>query len=132
VIDTDEKGEVKFNLYDTVYAGLPGADGAALCDVHDMIDERVVFTVELGKLKDEESGERWPSNITMVALEQPMPDKSVREMAQELEADVKTARQHVEDHTARSVGVNHKAMQIFIAGVRDAADTALATLEMES
>jgi len=129
VIDTDDKGEVKFNLWDAAYAG--GTEDS-LCDVHEMIGERVVFTAKAGKIKDEATGEHWPSTIESICAEEPMPDKSVRELAQELEEDVKAATQHVENHTARSVGVNHKAMQIFIEGVREAADTALATLELES
>ena len=71
IIDTDEKGEASFNLWNKRYAGVKTEEGEIECDVHLMIDERVVFEATAGKVKDAATGERWPSTLDMIALESP-------------------------------------------------------------
>lgn len=69
VIDTDEKGEVSFSLFDKKLAGIDSENNPAECDCHDFIGERVVFSATAGKVRDEATGERWPSTIDMIARE---------------------------------------------------------------
>jgi len=72
LIDTDEKGETWFTIWDKKFAGQDSAEHKAVCDVHDWKGKRVVFDAERGKLKDKdgpEDGERWNSNITEIELE---------------------------------------------------------------
>ena len=133
VINTDAKGEVKFNLWDTAYAGLFGAKGEpAICDVHDLIDKRVVFTMRPGKVKNEETGERWPGTVEMICEETGKPEKTVREMAEEIEEaeHIQHAAQQVEDHTVTAVGCDLLPVQKFLLGVRNAADEALAEISL--
>jgi len=74
LIETEERGPVKFNLFDGAFAGKPSKDhDGPTCDVHDLIDQRVVFGAELGAEKKGEdgqpTGERWPSTLTLVMPE---------------------------------------------------------------
>jgi len=72
LIDTDEKGETWFTIWDKKFAGQDSAEHKAICDVHDWKGERVTFEASRGKLKDlegPEDGERWNSNITEIELE---------------------------------------------------------------
>lgn len=81
VIDTDDRGEVNFTLWDKLFAGLQDGEGnEPICDVHGLEGERVVFEAKAGGPKHDkdgkETGERWPSTLTMVmpeaeAVEQP-------------------------------------------------------------
>ena len=88
IIDTDEKGDVKFSLWNKRFAGIKPDDGAEIeCDLHDFVGKRVVFDATPGKVKDEETGDRWPSTIDMIRLEEPMPEKSVREMMEEIDSE---------------------------------------------
>jgi len=69
LIDTEAKGEVRFNLWKHEYAGLPDSDGnAPVCDIHELIDREVIFDATEGKIKDEATGERWPSTITLIQV----------------------------------------------------------------
>ena len=88
IIDTDQKGEVKFNLWKWEYAGKPSeANPEPIADVHTMEGKRVVFDATPGKVKDEATGDRWPSTIDMIRLEEPMPEKSIREMMEEIDSE---------------------------------------------
>ena len=88
IIDTDEKGDVKFTLWKWEYAGKPSeANPEPIADVHTMEGKRVVFDATSGKVKDEETGDRWPSTIDMIRLEEPMPEKSIREMMEEIDSE---------------------------------------------
>lgn len=87
MIDTEEKGPTKFQLWSKRYAGMKNEAGEdADCDVHEMIDMAVVFNVKRGNLKDKNdpNGERWPSIIESICLDEPM-EKSVLEMMEEAE-----------------------------------------------
>ena len=67
VIETEVKGEVRFNLWKHEYAGLPDSDGnPPVCDVHALIDQEVIFDAIEGKVKDTTTGDRWPSTITLI------------------------------------------------------------------
>lgn len=70
-IDTEAKGPTTFTLWDTVFAGKPGKDHEEpICDVHEMIGQRVVFDCQPGKAKVDkdgnETGEHWPATLTMI------------------------------------------------------------------
>jgi hypothetical protein len=70
-IDTELKGATEFRLWDTVFAGKPGQDGEEpLCDVHQMIGQRVIFDCQPGKPRldkdGNETGEHWPATLTMI------------------------------------------------------------------
>ena len=73
VIDVDEHGEHKLNLWKWEYAGKP-SDGhpEPICDVHDWEGQRIVYTATKGGLKVKdgpEDGERWPATIEEIELE---------------------------------------------------------------
>ena len=121
-IDVDEHGLKEFNLWDTAYVG-EGKD--PVMDIREHLGSRVVFDAKKGGPKKDregnETGEFWPSNLEMIALETELgPEKPVREMARELE-----------NETARAVGVGEHVVQQFLADVRAAADKALATIGTE-
>jgi len=110
LIDTDEKGETWFTIWDRKLAGEDSAEHESVCDVHDWTGKRVRFDVTRGKLKDKdgpEDGERWNSNITEIALEDSGPEKSVRELAEDLERDAKRERRDRESiaQTKRELSV---------------------------
>ena len=89
LIDTDEKGETWFTLWDKKFAGQDSAEHKAVCDVHDWKGKRVTFEAERGKLKDKDGpddGERWNSNITEITLE------SASELAADLVEEVAEAK----------------------------------------
>ena len=72
LIDTEEKGETWLTIWDRKFAGQDSAEHKAVCDVHDLVGERVVFEAKRGNLKDkggDEEGERWNATITAIALE---------------------------------------------------------------
>ena len=99
LIDTDEKGDTWFTIWDRKLAGEASEEHEAECDVHKMVGERVTFEAKIGKLKDKDGpddGERWNSEITAIALEDSGPDKSVREMAEEFEEAERIARLQAE------------------------------------
>lgn len=64
----EENGSsVKVNLFDSVFAGLPGKNGEeAICDIHTMEGQTVIFDAEAGKPKEDGSGEHWPDTIKMI------------------------------------------------------------------
>ena len=106
LIDTDEKGETWFTIFDKKLAGQASAEHEAVCDVHLFKGERVTFEAERGGLKDKdgpEDGERWNSVITAIALEDSSPAKSVREMAAEETAKREAAIAAKELEIAREV-----------------------------
>lgn len=86
VIEVDEHGERKFNLWDKKYAGLASGEHEAICDVHGWEGVRVVFEVTKGKPKNDGTDDHWPSVIDSIRLEDDLPHKTVREMAEEIEA----------------------------------------------
>lgn len=59
VIDTEAKGEVKFNLWDSAYAEPPR-------DCHGWVEQEVLFDAMPGKVKNEATGECYPSTITVI------------------------------------------------------------------
>jgi len=73
VIDIDEHGEHKLNLWKWEYAGKPSeAHPEPICDVHDWEGQRIVYTATKGRLKSKdgpEDGERWTATIEEVELE---------------------------------------------------------------
>ena len=71
LIDTDEKGETWFTIFDKKLAGQDSEEHAAICDAHDFAGKRVVFDAKIGNLKKDEpqDGERGNSTITSIALE---------------------------------------------------------------
>ena len=138
IIETDEHGEIKFNLWDTVYAGIPNDNGDLICDVHEMEGCRVVVDARPGSLKDKNNpeGDRWPSTIEAIMLEGAGEHTPVREMVEEMEEasaaeEIMQASEAIENETVRAVGVNNPVVQKFILGVRKAADEALAEMATE-
>ena len=90
VIDVDDHGEHKLTLWDKKYAGIDSENNPAVCDVHEFEGKRVVYTAKRGSLKVKggpEDGERWQATVEEIALEEPMPEKSVREMVAEIERE---------------------------------------------
>ena len=90
LIDTDEKGKTWFTMWDKKFAGQESSQHEIICDVHDFIGQRVCFEATRGNLKDKagpEEGERFNSTITAIGLEVGGPEKSVREMAEEITAE---------------------------------------------
>jgi len=71
VINVDDHGEHKLNLWDKKYAGIDSENNPAICDVHTMEGQRVVYTAKKGKLKDDSTTERWPATIEEIGLETP-------------------------------------------------------------
>ena len=71
LIDTDEKGETWFTIFDKKLAGQDSEEHSAICDAHDFTGKRVVFDAKIGNLKKDEpeGGERWNSTITAIELE---------------------------------------------------------------
>lgn len=70
VIDTEQRGEVTFNLWDGTFAGRKSAKGEdPSCDVHDFINKRVLFEAEPGNEKPDGSG-RYPSTIKLIQLDE--------------------------------------------------------------
>ena len=87
VIEVDEHGERKFNLWDKKYAGEKSEGHEAICDVHNWEGMRVVFEATKGKPKKDGTDDCWPSTIDSIWLEGSPPDKSVREMVEEIERE---------------------------------------------
>ena len=71
VIDVDDHGEHKLNLWDKKFAGVDSKDNPAVCDVHDWEGKRVVYTAKKGTLKDDSTTKRWPATVEEIALETP-------------------------------------------------------------
>ena len=72
LIDVDEHGDKWFTLFDKKYAGQDSKGNKALCDVHQMIGERVIYSAVRGALKDKngpEDGERFNPVIESIILE---------------------------------------------------------------
>ena len=70
-IDTEAKGPTTFTLWDAVFAGKPGKDHEEpICNVRQMIGQRVVFDCQPGKPRVDkdgnETGEHWPATLTMI------------------------------------------------------------------
>jgi len=59
LIDTAEKGEVKFNLFDLAYEDV----------IHQLEGSAVTFEAKPGQVRDETTGERWPSTLTAIMAE---------------------------------------------------------------
>ena len=87
VIEVDEHGERKFNLWDKKYAGEKSDEHEAICDVHNWEGVRVVFEATKGKPKADDPNDCWPSTIDSIWLEGAPPEKSVREMVEEIERE---------------------------------------------
>ena len=87
VIEVDDYGERKFNLWDKKYAGEKSDEHEPICDVHNWEGMRVVFDATKGKPKGDGTDDCWPSTIDMIRLEGEPPTKSVREMAEEITAE---------------------------------------------
>ena len=88
IVDVDEYGERKFNLWNKRYAGIKPDDGSEIeCDVHNWEGCRVVFDATKGKPKGDGTDDCWPSTIDMIRLEAEMPTQSVREMVAEIERE---------------------------------------------
>jgi len=71
VIDVDDHGEHKLNLWDKKFAGVDSKDNPAICDVHEWEGQRVVYTAKKGSLKDDSTTKRWPATVEEIALETP-------------------------------------------------------------
>ena len=71
IIDVDEYGDKTFKMWDKTLAGEASKEHEAVCDVHDMIGERVMYSAKKGNLKDKNDpdGERWPPVIESIWLE---------------------------------------------------------------
>jgi len=73
VIDVDDHGEHKLNLWDWKYAGKPSEETPKpIADVHDFVGQRIIYTATKGNLKSKdgpEDGERWPATVTEIELE---------------------------------------------------------------
>jgi len=85
-IDVDEHGLKEFTLWDTGYVG--GGE-KPIMDIRRHLGSRVVFEALKGGAKKDrdgnETGQFWPSNLTLISLEEPQPTKTVREMAEDFE-----------------------------------------------
>jgi hypothetical protein len=84
VIDVDEHGEHKLNLWNKRFAGIDSKENPVVCDVHDFVGKRIVYTAKAGKPKEDGTDDRWPSTIEEIALEGEQPEKSIREMAEDI------------------------------------------------
>ena len=91
VIEVDDHGERKFTLWDKKYAGQASGEHEAICDVHNWEGSRVVFDVTKGKPKQDGTDACWPSVVDSIQLEGEQPEKSVREMAKEIEEAIEEA-----------------------------------------
>ena len=73
IIDVDDHGEHKLNLWDWKYAGKPSEETPVpICDIHAFVGQRIIYTATKGNLKSKdgpEDGERWPATVTEIALE---------------------------------------------------------------
>jgi len=87
IIDVDDHGEHRMNLWDKTFAGEKSEDHEAVCDVHNWEGMRVVYTAKKGKPKGSDLNDCWPATIEMIALEEMQPTKTVREMAEEITAE---------------------------------------------
>ena len=84
VIDVDEHGEHKINLWDKKFAGESSEEHPAICDVHDWEGKRVIYTAKAGKPKGDDPADCWPASIVEISLEE-TDVPSVRELVEEIE-----------------------------------------------
>lgn len=111
VIDTDEKGEVEFTLWDKLFAGLKDNEGnEPVCDVHGLEGERVVFEAKPGKVRDEKTGERWPSTLTMI-----LPEADAGEPAAKAKPEVKAAP----EDKSKALAEHLKAARVHLAAAEE-------------
>ena len=104
VIDVDEHGERKFNLWDKKYAGLKSGEHDAICDVHNWEGVRVVFDATKGKPKQDGTDACWPSVVDAIWLEaEEVPH--VRDIVAEIEregSEIEPRPESAQEHVGRN------------------------------
>jgi len=113
VIEVDDHGEGKFNVWDT--------------DLFDPVRElegaRVIFERRLGKEKDD--GTRFPATITLIQAEEHEPTPHVKDLVEEIEAEAELEAD-VDDDFLDTQEQNARKERVQDAGTR--AMTAIAEL----
>ena len=105
VIDVDEHGERKFNLWNKRYAGIKPDDGSEIeCDVHNWEGMRVVFDATKGKPKQDGTDACWPSVVDAIWLEaEEVPH--VRDIVAEIEregSEIEPRPESAQEHVGRN------------------------------